>query len=166
MKNNGLIVTLIIILAIIVFVLVVFLVFCLRGGMSLSSFDSYNDSVILERTFDMEEVQYIEINQEAGDITFRETNNDYIQVVLYGKDDSNASVNISDNKLNVNYTIQKNFMFFSFGINKKDIVVYIPNNYSGTINIKNKYGKCEIIDLENAIVNIEADCRKCKAWKN
>ena len=58
MKNNGLIVTLIIILAIIVFVLVVFLVFCLRGGMSLSSFDSYNDSVILERTFDMEEVQY------------------------------------------------------------------------------------------------------------
>lgn len=163
MKNNGLIVALIILLSIIVFFLVMFLVIYLRGGINFMNFGSNSTDIIFDETFSMENIQDININQDAGDIIFKETTNDYIQVVLYGNSKDIANVKATDNRLDINYTVQKHFTFFSFGANKKDIIVYIPQRYSNNITIKNSYGDCKIPDLENPSVNIESDCRKCKS---
>lgn len=164
MKSNGLIVALVILLSIIVFFLVMFLVVYLKGGATFMNFGSSKNDVIFDETFSMENIQSIDIKQDAGDIIFKETTNDYVQVVLYGDSKDVVNVNVVGNKLSINYTVRKNFALLNFGTVKKNIVVYIPSIYSNQINIKNRYGNTEIPDLENVAVNIEADCRKCKYW--
>ncbi|MCI8700374.1 MAG: DUF4097 domain-containing protein [Clostridia bacterium] len=161
MKNKGLIITLIILLSIIIFFLVMFLVSCLRNKTNfisgLISFGSKSTNVIFDEQFELKDIKNIEIKQDAGDIIFKETANDYIQVVIYGKNEKDAQVDLSDGKLNIDCTHKENFQFFNFGGMKTDIIVYIPSNYSNEIKIENDYGKCEMIDLENAIVNIKSD---------
>lgn len=164
MKSNGLIVALVILLSIIVFFLVMFLVVYLKGGATFMNFGSSKNDVIFDETFSMENIQSIDIEQDAGDIIFKETTNDNIQVVLYGDGRDTVNVNVVGNKLSINYTVRKNFALLNFGTVKKDVVVYIPSIYSSQINIRNRYGNTEIPDLENVVVNIEADCRKCKYW--
>lgn len=164
MKSNGLIVALVILLSIIVFFLVMFLVVYLKGGATFMNFGSSKNDVIFDETFSMEKIQSIDIEQDAGDIIFKETSDDNIRVVLYGDSKDISNVNVIDNKLSINYIVRKNFAFLNFGTVKKDVVVYIPSIYSSQINIRNRYGNTEIPDLENVVVNIEADCRKCKYW--
>lgn len=158
MKNKGLIITLIILLSIIIFFLVMFLVTYLRGGISFKNiFESRSTNVIFEGQFNLKDINNIEIEQEAGDIIFRKSENDYVQVILYGKDEDDARIDLNGGKLNIDYTQKNRFQFFNFGTIKNDIIIYIPSNYSNEIKIKNNYGKCEMIDLENAIVNIDCD---------
>ncbi len=161
MKNKGLIITLIILLSIIIFFLVLFLVTCLRGEKNfistLISFGSKSTKVIFDEQFELKDIQNIKIKQDAGDVIFKETEDDYIQVVIYGENENDAQVDLSSGKLNIDYSNKKSLQFFNFGVRRNDIIVYIPSNYSNEIEIKNNYGKCEMIDLENAIVNIDCD---------
>jgi len=39
-----------------------------------------------------------------------------------------------------------------------DIIVYIPKNYDKTIEIDLDYGNVNVVDLENATINIKEDC--------
>lgn len=156
MKNKGIIITLIILLSITVFFLIIFLVSYLKGGIRFTnSFAFKSSKVILDEQFDLKEIKNIEIKQQAGDIIFKETTNDYIQVVIYGENENDAQVGLKDGQLEIEYNYKNNFVFFNFGGTKNDIIVYIPSSYSNEIKIKNDYGKCEMIDLENAEVNIE-----------
>ncbi|MCI8654663.1 MAG: DUF4097 domain-containing protein [Clostridia bacterium] len=158
MKNKGLIIALIILLSIAIFFLVMFLVKYLSGGMDFTtSFGSKSTKVIFDEQFKIEDVKNIDINQDAGDIIFKETDEDYIKVVIYGKNEKDAQVDLNGEKLNIDYINKRNFAFFNFGEIKNDIIVYIPSNYSKEIKIKNNYGKCEIIDLEGATVNVDCD---------
>lgn len=158
MKNKGLIITLIIILSIIVFFLSVFLVMCLRGKINFRNgfinFGYKSTNVIFDEQFELESIKNIEIKQDAGDVTFKKTTNNYVQVMLYGDKKEDAQVQFNDGNLNIDNTHRKRSFF---GGTKNDIVIYIPTNYSNEIKIKNDYGKCEIIDLENAIINIDCD---------
>lgn len=162
MKNKGKIITLIILLSIIIFFLVIFLVTYLRGGIDFKngfiSFGSKSTNVIYDKQFEIEDVKNIEIKQDAGDIIFKETTDDYIKVVLYGENEGNAQVDLNNGKLNIDYTHKRGFALFNFGEKKNDIIIYIPSNYSNEIKINNDYGKCEITDLDNATINIDCDC--------
>lgn len=158
MKNKGLIITLIILLVIIIIFLVMGLVMFLKGGIKFWSLGSVSTNIIYDQKFALEDIKYIDIKQDAGDITFKETAEDYIQVVLYGENEGDAQVELNDGKLNIDNTHKnKSFSFFNFGGTKNNIIIYIPSNYNNEIKIKNDCGKCEIIDLENATVDIECD---------
>lgn len=166
MKNKGIIITLIILLSIIIFALVMFLVTYLRGGINFRngfiSFGSKSTNVILDKQFAMEDVKNIEIKQDAGDIIFKETTNNYIQVVIYGDNENDVQVDLDNGKLNINYTYKRNFALFNFGGIKNHIIIYIPSNYSNEIKINNDYGKCEMTDLKSATVTIDCDCGDVK----
>lgn len=169
MKNKGLIITLIVLLSIIVILLITFLVAYLgrninfRNGIFSIGYKSSN--VIFDKTYEMEDIKNIEIIQDAGDIVFKETSNDYIQVVLYGEDTNDAYVNLNENKLTIDYTHKRKFALFSFGVSKNDIIIYIPSNYSNEIKISNDYGNCEITDLENATLDIDCDAGNVELGK-
>lgn len=170
MKNKGIIITLIILLSIIIFFLVIFLVMYLTGGINFKngifSIGTKNTNIIYDNKFKLENVKNIDIKQDAGDIIFKETENDYIQVVLYGENEGDAQAQLNNGNLNIdNIHNKRNFVFFNFGTIKNDIIIYIPSNYSNEIKIKNDYGKCEIIDLENATVNIDCDAGSVKLGK-
>lgn len=158
MKNKGLIITLIVIFSIIVILLAAFLTMCLRGkinfGNGFINFGYKSTNVIFDEQFLLEDIKNIDIKQDAGDIIFKETTNNYVQVVLYGDNKEDAQVEFNSGNLNIDNTHKKRILF---GGSKNDIIIYIPTNYSNEIKIKNDYGKCEIIDLENAIVNIDCD---------
>lgn len=153
MKNKRLIITLIIILTIITFFLIMFLVKCLKNGI----FGSKSNNVAYDKQFAIEEIQDIKIKQCAGDIIFKETTNDYIQVIVYGEEANDVQVNLEGGDLNIEYKDRNRFIFFDFGVVQGDIIIYIPSNYSNTIEIKNDYGECKITDLENATVSIDCD---------
>lgn len=161
MKNKGLIITMIILLSIIVFFLIMFLVVSLSGGNNLKiglfNFGSKSKNIIYDNTFQLEEINNIDIKNDAGDIIFKESENDYIQVVLYGENEDEAKVTLNNGMLNIDYTKKVRFAFINFGTVENDIIIYLPANYENNIKIKNDYGNCEIVDLANANVNIECD---------
>ncbi len=167
MKNNGLIITAIILLSIVVFLLVMFLVMCLTGRISfrgiMFGFGSKSANVIYDNQFNLEDIQNIEIREDAGDIIIKETSENYIKVVLYGEDSNDAKVELNSGKLNVDNTHKKNRIIF--GGRKNGIEIYLPSSYANEIKIKNDYGNCEITDLENATLNIDCDAGNVEIGK-
>lgn len=167
MKNKGLIIAMIILLTIIVFLLIMFLVVCLSGGnnLKIGLFNYGSKNIIYDNTFEPEEIKNIEIKNDAGDIIFKESENDYIQVVLYGKNADETKVTLNNGMLNIDYTKKVSFAFINFGTVKNDIIIYLPANYENNIKIENDYGDCEIIDLANANVDIECNAGNVNVGK-
>lgn len=168
MKNNGLIITSIILLSIVVIFLIVFLVMALTGNMKFQGIrfgiNSKSTNIIYDKKFEIEDIQNIKVKQDAGDIIVKETSNDYIQVVLYGDDEKDAQVNLNEGELNVDFT-HKRFNFISFGQTKNDIIIYVPSNYLGKLKIDNNFGNCEIENLENATIDIDSSAGDIKIGK-
>ncbi len=170
MKNKKIIVALIILLSIIIFFLVMFLVMCLTGRINYTNGILFfgtkkSNNIIFDKTYSIEDINNINIRQDSGDVIFKETLEDNIKVVVYGENESDVDVNLNQNNLSINNMNNKKFTFFSFGIMAKDIVVYVPSTYNKEIKIKNDYGNCEMLDLENAIVDIDCDCGNVKLGK-
>lgn len=166
MKNNGLIITAIILLSIVVFLLVMFLVMCLTGRISfrgiMFGIGSKSTNVIYDNQFKLEDIKNIEIREDAGDIIIKEASEDYIKVVLYGDDSNDAKVDLNNGKLDIDNTHKRTRIF---GGRKNEIIIYMPSSYSNEIKVKNDYGNCEITDLENATVNIDCDAGNVEIGK-
>lgn len=163
MKNKGLIITLIVLLSIATVLLIAFLAVSIAGKISFNGISfgwrSKSKQIIYDNKYESEGINEIEIVQDAGDTIIREAEGDYIQVVLYGEDEKDAQVRINNGKLYIENTHYKkvNISFFSFGTEENDVIIYLPSSYSNLINVKNNYGECKMMDLENAIVNIDCD---------
>lgn len=166
MKNRGLIITAIILLSIVIFFLVMFLVLYLGGKINLRftmfGLNSKSTNVIYDNIFELENIKNINIKQDAGDILIQETSNDYIQVVLYGEDKEDAKVDLNNGILSIDNTHKR---IRIFGGRKNDIIIYMPSTYSNEIKIKNNYGECEVIDLENATMDIDCDAGNVELGK-
>lgn len=158
MSNKAPIIVSIILLAVIIFCLVMFLVTYLCGGkIGFMSMGAKNSKVIYDKEFNLEDIENIDIKQDAGNIILEETTNDKLQVVAYGENEEDIRVDLNNSNLVIDYTRQKRFIFFSFGNVKNDIIVYIPSSYHNEIKIKNDMGNCEISNLENATLDIDCD---------
>ena len=161
MKSKGQIIALIVLLSIVALLLISFLVFSLTNNfnfiknITLFSFKSSN--VIFDQRYETEDINFLDIIQDAGDIVIKKAESDYFQVILYGDDESGLSVETIGGTLKINNTRRRKFTLFNFGNVKNDIIVYIPSNYAGNINIKSDYGNIEVLDLENASLNIDSD---------
>ncbi|MBR2289760.1 MAG: DUF4097 family beta strand repeat protein [Clostridia bacterium] len=168
MKSKGAIITLIILLVLIIALLVMFLVYGLTGKgfqFGFVRFGSKSTKVVFDKKFDLDEIEKIEIKQDAGDIIFKKTSNDYVQVVLYGEDNSKFHVDMKNSTLSVDYTDNQEMVLFSFGAKLNDIIVYLPASYEREVKISNDYGKCEIEDFEEASFNIECDAGNVEIGK-
>lgn len=166
MKNNAPIIFLLILISIIIFCLIMFLVVYLSGGnMGILNFGYKNKEVIFDESFKKEDVKSIDIKQDAGNIIFKETSNDNIQVVAYGEEREDIVVNLSNNKLTIDYTRKNKWRFISLGNISNDIIVYIPSDYSNDIRLKSNLGDCELIDLENATLDIDCDAGNVELGK-
>ena len=166
MKNKTGIIILLILLSIIIFLLTMFLVRYLCGGeTNMIRWGRSSKNVIFNQTYTLDEIQDIDIKQDAGDIMIKESPNDNFEVVIYGNDTQDVNVNLSYEKLSIDYTRKMRFFFFSFGITKNDIIVYVPTKYAKDITIKNDYGNCEIGNFENASIDVECDAGNVEVGK-
>lgn len=168
MKNKGLIITLIILLTIVIIGLVSFLVLILSGKLDmLAGFKNIgikSNNVVFDEVYELEKIDNLEILSSTSNIDFKESTDGNIRIVAYGQNDSDLKVNLDKNRLKVDYSEYK-ISGFGFNFYSNDIIVYIPSDYSKEININNNYGDCEMIDLENATITIDASCGNVKLGK-
>lgn len=170
MKNKGLIITLIIILFIIIIGLIAFLYLSLSGKLNfqlgLKNWGTKSSNIIFDTSYELDSIDNLEILSSTGDINFEESTDGRIRIVAYGQNDNNLKVTLNENKLKVDYSEYKNVSIgFNFNSYINDIIVYIPKDYSKEINIDADYGDIEMIDLENATINIKEDCGSLKLGK-
>lgn len=166
MKNKGVIVSLIIILAIIIIGLIVFLYLSLSGQFDLKfNYMSFNfkksDNIIFDTSYEENLVENLEILSAAGDVKFEESVDEKIRIIAYGESDENIRVDLENGKLKIDYSNYKNSSF-GFNFYTNDIIIYIPKDYDKEINLDLDYGDIEIIDLDNATINIKEDCGDVK----
>ena len=161
MGNKGLIITLIILLSVIIFGLTMFLVLVLNGNFSFSNgimgFNSKSNNLIFDESYDIGEISNIEVLSNAGDVSFEESTDGNIRVVVYSKYQDMLKVNLNGNKLIIDNSRQKGKVF-GFNNNIDDIRIYIPSSYAGKIDIENNYGTCRLCDLNDASIEVDADC--------
>lgn len=166
MNNKTPIICLLILLSLLIFILVMFLVVNLTGGKGkIISIGSKSNKIIYDKTFSLEEIKNIEIKQDAGDITFKETLEDNITVTVYGEEEQDIEVMLKGDELIVDYTKINRFIFFNFGNIKNDIIINIPSSYNNTIKINNNLGNCYINNLPNATINVDCDAGNVEAGK-
>lgn len=172
MKNKGLIITLIIILFIVIIGLTAFLYLSLSGKLNFQTsfkiLGTKSSNIIFDNSYEIDSIDNLEILSSAGNINFKESTDDKIRVVAYGKNNEELKVSLEENKLKVNYSEYKSSNFYigiNVNFNINDIIIYIPKDYSKEINIDADYGDIEIIDLENATINIKEDCGNVKLGK-
>lgn len=164
MKNKGLIITLMILVLLIIFGLIIFLCLVLSGRLDFK-FNSMNwgakksEQVIFDTSYELEEIEKLEILSTAGDISFEESTDEKIRVMVYGENSEDLVVEFSENDLKIDYSKykQKNILF-GFNFYSNNIIIYLPKEYGNEISIKANYGDIKAIDLENVMMRIEADC--------
>ena len=66
-----------------------------------------SNNIIFDKTYKIEDIDNIDIKQDAGDIIFKETSGDDIQVVVYGENESDLDVNLNQNSLSIDNTLNK-----------------------------------------------------------
>lgn len=168
MKNKELIITLIVILFIIVIGLIALLTLVLSGKLNFKTgfrnFGNKSNQIIFDTNYEIENIEDIEILSTAGDIKFEESMEKNIRVVAYGKNEDDLKVSFNENKLKIDYSKTKK-VNFGFNFDITDIIIYIPKDYSKQINIKANYGDIELLDLENASIDISQDCGDVKLGK-
>lgn len=160
MKNKGVILSLIIVLLIVIIGLIVFLSMTINGNFHVGSFGAKkSEQVIYDESYTMSEINHLEILSSSGDVTFSESTDGQIRVVVYGKDAEELETSLNDGKWRIDYSKYKN-KSVSFGWNfyMNDINVYLPKEYANHISLNTNYGNVEVIDLENATMEIESDC--------
>ena len=102
----------------------------------------------------------IKIDSKSSDIEIKEGNESKVKVVIYGdKDETN--VEIVNNKLNIKSN-EKKCIGFCFNMTIAKIEVYLPNGYSGNINIENNYGDVNIGNFDNLILDATLDAGDIK----
>lgn len=163
MKNKSWIIAMITFWIILIIILIAFLCYAIGDGNAISfgRYRSNNKSkTIFDETYDLELVNEIQIIASAGDLKIEEsTDVQKVKVVVYGNEKKDVDVILSDGKLKIDNSKYKNrFSVFAFNNDMDEITVYLPKNYNKEINAKLDYGNIEIIDLENATINIDESC--------
>lgn len=172
MKNKGIIITLIIILSILVFGMILFLVEILNESkpipmkIGIFGLKNKNEQIVYDEKYDLKNINNIKIKQDVGNLKIEKSTEENIRVVIKGKNNENINVN-SDNEQLIIECLENNNAknIFNIGINEKDIIIYLPENYSKEINIDSNNGDCEIDDFENANININCDLGNVKVGK-
>lgn len=160
MKNKELIITLIILLSILIVGLIIFLCFAIRGSFKWKDWGTTkSEQVIFDETYDFDKILDLEILSTAGDIKLEESTNEKVRVVAYGKNAEDLQVELQENKLKVDYSKYKyKNTIFNLDFYSNDILIYLPESYNKNISIQAKYGDIEVMDFENASIQIEEDC--------
>ena len=163
MNNKTLKIILIIFLSILVIGLSVFFVNILTNKNFRFGHFSFGHKVSNELVFNQEYetiFDTIKIDSKSSDIEIKEGNESKVKVVIYGdKDETN--VEVVNNKLNIKSN-EKKCIGFCFNMTIAKIEVYLPNGYSGNINIENNYGDVNIGNFDNLILDATLDAGDIK----
>lgn len=153
MKNNTLIVCLIVLLVIISIGLITFMIKVINGKMGFPY--KVSDELVVDEEYD-NNFDEINITSDASDIEVKETSGEKIRVVIYGDKDK-TEVEEKNNELRI-ISKHKKGSWFAFRNKIAKIEVYIPKDYDKNIIINNKYGDIDVEEFSKANIEINEDC--------
>ncbi len=157
MKNKSLIITLIIILSIIMIAVSIFFVDLLQNGFKFKNFKSglqSSNELILNEIYE-ENFNKIIIDATTSEIFIKKSDIDSIKAIVYGEKDY-TSVETRFDTLNIKIS-EKNCMGFCFNQKSAKVEIYLPEDFSGNIDIKNDYGDISIDEFLKANIDVEED---------
>lgn len=153
MKNKTSITILIGVLTVLIISLITFLTLALVGKFNFGQF--YNESkIIYEETYLADEFNKITVKTVSADVTFKNSNTDEIRVIVNGKDETDVNVVTDNNELSIDYD-GKGFCI-GFCFDTKSIVVYVPSDYDGDLDIKSTSGDIELTAVESQIIKVKS----------
>ena len=153
MKNNTLIVCLIVLLVIISIGLITFMIKVINGKMGFPY--KVSDELVVDEEYN-NNFDEINITSDASNIEVKETSGEKIRVVIYGDKDK-TEVEEKNNELRI-ISKHKKGSWFAFRNKIAKIEVYIPKDYDKNIIINNKYGDIDVEEFSKANIEINEDC--------
>ena len=153
MKNNTLIVCLIVLLVIISIGLITFMIKVINGKMGFPY--KVSDELVVDEEYN-NNFDEINITSDASEIEVKETSGEKIRVVIYGDKDK-TEVEEKNNELRI-ISKHKKGSWFAFRNKIAKIEVYIPKDYDKNIIINNKYGDIDVEEFSKANIEINEDC--------
>ena len=161
MKNRGFIIALIILLSFIIIFLISFLYNALTGNFDFKNlnniFEGETTNLIIDKSYDIEEIENLKIKSNLGDIKLKVSEDSAVKCEIYGKDVEDVEINLNDKELDITYN-KKGISLFGSDSYKRDIILFIPEEYSGNVNINSDCGDIEISDLKNISLDIKQEC--------
>lgn len=155
MKNNKLIIFLIIVLSILALSLISLIGYLIITKSTVNfNFDDKTE-LIYEKNYLNEEINDIVIKSISSDIIFKESIDNEIKVTIYGDKSDNLKVNLENNILSIDYDIKNNFCIGICSLDDK-IIINIPLTYDKEININTTSGDIKGIDLTNANLTLSS----------
>lgn len=120
---------------------------------------SYYNNLVAEKQYEAKDFNALAINQDYGDIEINSvspSDDAKIEVKIYAEDSNNAEISENGSEISIKYKAP-NCVVFCFNQKGARFVVYVPENFAGTFNIYNDYGKTKIGNFKDAYITAESD---------
>lgn len=153
MKNNTLIVCLIVLLVIICIALLGFMMKVINGKMGFPY--KVSEELVVDEEYE-NNFETINITSDASDIEVKETSGEKVRVIIYGDKDK-TEVEERNNELKI-ISKHKKGTWFAFRNKIAKIEVYVPKEFDKNITINNKYGDIDVEEFLEATIEINEDC--------
>lgn len=160
MKNKGIKIVLIILLIIIAISLINVMIFAIihkdkNDKISFLAFGNKTE-MLFQNEYNQNEINNISINATSSNVKFQEGNSDKVKVTVYGHKNQDVTVKLEENELEIKKENNVFQLFAFFCWFRDEIIIEIPKDYNGDIQIKTSSGKIELLDLEQANMQIES----------
>ena len=158
MKNRKWIITLIVLLSIIMTAISIFFVGILQNRFKFKGFKiglQNSTELILDKTYE-EKFNHIVIDASISEVFIKKSNTENIKTIIYGEKDY-TEVKTSRDTLSIR-TSAKNCIGFCFNQKSAQIEIYLPEEFSGKMDIKNDYGNISIDEFLKANIAINEEC--------
>lgn len=121
------------------------------------SFWKYDKVELYNETFNIEDVEKLDLNLIAFDVTIRNSDDDNVRVIINGKEDRKDKISVSNdsNALKINESQWKSFCF-GFCFWNDEVIIYLPKDFNKEIKIKNTSGDITFVDSYLSDMNIQS----------
>lgn len=160
MKNKELIIVTIVIMLLVIVGLILFLYANLNGQYHFGNWKGKkSEQIIFDNTYEVAQIEDLEIISKAGDIDLKESTDGKVRVVAYGENEQDLEVALDEGILIVDYSKYKyKKVFFGMNFYRSDIEIFLPKDYAKEIHLNSDYGDIQVVDFENASIYVDADC--------
>lgn len=111
-------------------------------------------SIIFEKTYNPINIKKLKINNKVSDIEIRNSKENQIKVIIYGKEQEKITSDLENNVLNITKN-NEGRICFGFCIYEEDkVIVYLPKEIKLLLEIQNRSGDMIIEQFPNLELNI------------
>lgn len=152
---NGSTITKIVLCVVLIIVLLGFMIFTLVKREFVFHFGNYERVELYNETYNLEDVDKLNINMVSTNVTLRYSEDDIIRVVINGKEDRKDKYSITNDRKNLKVE-EKAYSSFCFGFcfYNDEVMVYLPKSFNKDINIKGTSSDINIIDSYDSKMDI------------